>query len=445
MTKLLDTLKDDIHDNKATLETLVVEGIQSIESVMKNMKNINSFMIMTINRCIDYTKASKGIVLVAKHSSFPLAEALELPHNCMKDMQESQTKIERAVISKDICSHVITDKQWLQENVLCLLSNASKYSSHGVVTVTVSLSTINDILEPCNSPRPFDKSIDQESNGDKDNRLILIEVEDNGIGIAPEIRGKLFNPFKQAQRLAGGTGLGLYSLAKRVEALNGYYGVNDRKDGEQGSLIWFAIPYRPDPMTARALLNSNVFSNGTLRTINSKPMHVLIVDDAVSITKMCGKMLKQLGHFVDTAENGAVAVDRVTEKWKCFYNPSSSTPREEDITHPFYDLILMDLQMPIMDGLEATRRIRKFQTDRETDTSCCHANSYSPRSLKSSLKSNTNISRPVFVCTTKIIGLSANSDHETTRLAYLAGVDAFIPKPFTIQAVDEVMQKWSGV
>ena len=60
----------------------------------------------------------------------------------------------------------------------------------------------------------------------------------------------LFTPFKQAQRLAGGTGLGLYSLAKRMEAINGYYGVQKRRDGLQGSLFWFAFPYKPDTMTA---------------------------------------------------------------------------------------------------------------------------------------------------------------------------------------------------
>ncbi len=57
----------------------------------------------------------------------------------------------------------------------------------------------------------------------------------------------LFSPFKQAQRFAGGTGLGLFSLARRVEALKGAYGVKKRRDEKQGALFWFTIPYRPDP------------------------------------------------------------------------------------------------------------------------------------------------------------------------------------------------------
>ena len=76
--------------------------------------------------------------------------------------------------------------------------------------------------------------------------MIRIEIEDSGIGISEDMMSNLFNPFKQAQRLAGGTGLGLYSLAKRIEALGGDYGVNRRSDGQSGSLFWFTIPYRPD-------------------------------------------------------------------------------------------------------------------------------------------------------------------------------------------------------
>ena len=65
-------------------------------------------------------------------------------------------------------------------------------------------------------------------------KVLRITVEDTGIGIRDEVKAKLFQPFRQGQRLAGGTGLGLYSLSKRLEALGGMYGVHDRKDGRQG-------------------------------------------------------------------------------------------------------------------------------------------------------------------------------------------------------------------
>eukprot|EP01031_Cornospumella_fuschlensis_P027794 gene27794-biopygen23212 len=93
-------------------------------------------MLMTINRCIDYTKASKGLKLVPKFETIDLLDTLSLPLSCMKNIQ-NKVRIELRAIPGDVSSHVITDKQWLQENVLCLLSNAVKYSA-GVVTVSVS-------------------------------------------------------------------------------------------------------------------------------------------------------------------------------------------------------------------------------------------------------------------------------------------------------------------
>ena len=72
------------------------------------------------------------------NETIDLMEALSMPLECMKNIQEKIGIVLRAV-PKEICSHIITDKQWLQENVLCLLSNAVKYSAEGEVTVTIAL------------------------------------------------------------------------------------------------------------------------------------------------------------------------------------------------------------------------------------------------------------------------------------------------------------------
>jgi signal transduction histidine kinase len=116
----------------------VQEALQIIRECIKNIQNTNSFMLMTINRCIDYTKASKGIKLVPKNETILLQEVLDLPLDCMTNIQE-KIEIDLLPIGRDICSHIITDKQWLQENLLCLLSNAVKYSSRGIVTLKVEL------------------------------------------------------------------------------------------------------------------------------------------------------------------------------------------------------------------------------------------------------------------------------------------------------------------
>ncbi len=248
----------------------------SLQGCIHNIRSTTTFMLMTINRCIDYTKASKGFSLKPHYETIDLIETLHLPLYCMKNIQNrieitlnpipigslsqcqgistsssnSNNSINAVKASikpiitgnigttgNKICSHIVTDKQWLQENILCLLSNAVKYSVEGNVHVTVSLqSTSYDITEDNN-----------RNKEEEENRMMLrFDIEDTGIGMSEESMSQLFRPFRQNQRLAGGTGLGLFSLAKRVEALQGKYGVQCRRDGRQGSLFWFTIPYRPD-------------------------------------------------------------------------------------------------------------------------------------------------------------------------------------------------------
>jgi signal transduction histidine kinase len=160
--------------------------------------------------------------------------------------------IEVSLLPSTLCGDIITDKHWFMENMLCLLSNAVKYSNKGVIRVT--LDHIDQLPE---SDPPIIYRRDEESKQITEptdmrpcpgyNPCILISVEDAGIGISEKERMDLFQPFKQVQRLAGGTGLGLYSLSSRIHALQGSRGVSTRKDGKQGSTFWFAIPYRPDP------------------------------------------------------------------------------------------------------------------------------------------------------------------------------------------------------
>jgi len=125
----------------------MMKNIHFIQQCFKNVHNTHAFMLMTINRCIDYTKASKGLKLSPKYDTLDLMETLHMPLECMSNIQE-KIKIELLpFMTEQICSHIITDKQWLQENILCLLSNAVKYSAEGTVTIRILLQEIDFAAE----------------------------------------------------------------------------------------------------------------------------------------------------------------------------------------------------------------------------------------------------------------------------------------------------------
>ena len=314
MEDIVKSWEDDLKaDRKENFMREAPQKLQELRGCLMNMHSTNSFISMTINRCLDYTKTTNGFKLVPKFETVELAALLQKPVQLIHDTHShSNIEIKIAPLAQDICSHVITDKQWLLENLLCLLSNAAKYSQKGCVDVSVDL-----VPNACLSEKKSSDMGDTSLN-DKDYTTIQclqFQVQDTGIGLADESMPSLFNPFKQAQRLAGGTGLWLFSLAKRVEALKGQYGVARRPDGEQGSLFWFTIPYRPDDISAKLSERTDIDANGAnepYQQTEACPQkesklatalawdkyRVMIADDAPLVVKMVSMLLTHKGHRV---------------------------------------------------------------------------------------------------------------------------------------------------
>jgi signal transduction histidine kinase/AmiR/NasT family two-component response regulator len=428
ITTDLEALKS-ITDNAKAGKISAQESYNEIYPVYGSLEATCRFMLAAINRGMDFVKASSNLVLVPANESFHLTSAMALALNCIDHLQSG-----RHVLAHDlppnVCPHLITDKHWMTENVMCLLSNAVKYSPSGT-TIELRVELLESGGHDLYAKKMFSDNAVALAQGTDIAPMLLISVEDSGIGIAPEVRKRLFQPFKQAQRMAGGTGLGLFSLKNRIDALGGYCGVTDRGDGKQGSKFWFTVPYRPDPdaaaHTSAAELPSSAHVSPRDMNVDRfraapgpnthpeplgpsqiRPMRILLVDDTLTILKVASRTLKMHGHVVETAENGVESLARMKEAYE-----------GGDI-----DMVLTDLQMPVMDGIEATRRYREFQREKLSEGAGALA---------------AGVVRKLI-----IVGMSANSDPQTTEEALKAGMDGFIGKPFQYKDFEKVVLHLKG-
>jgi len=198
-----------------------------------------------------------------------------------------------------------------------LMSNALKFTPEGSITIEVWSAEAND-------GRP----------------ALTFGIEDTGIGIPKESQTLIFEPYMQAERSTteeyGGTGLGLPICSRLVALMGGELGL-ETEVGE-GTRFWFTIP---TDMKAISSQQEDTKSQG-----NPDSSHVLVVEDDPLNRQVVGDLLESLGHRVTLASGGVDGVKRYTEDQP--------------------DLVLMDIQMPEINGMEASIQIRSWETDHRT-------------------------------------------------------------------------------
>jgi len=287
---------------------------------LETVKSSANALLGIINDILDFSKIEAG-KLVIETIDFDLPEMVgeaiqPLALNSKKTRLHVSSTIEDGVPQR-----LRGDPLRIRQVLLNLLSNAIKFTEQGEVELTVAAQSIS-----------------------RDITSLHFSVRDTGLGIPLDKQAQIFEAFAQedssTSRRFGGTGLGL-SISRQLVALMGGRLWLESTPG-LGSTFHFAIdlPFAEAPATS----HGSAEHSQDLKTTSDKANILLVEDNRVN-QKLATALLERRGHRVTLAENGAIALDLATKG------------------RPSFDLILMDMQMPVMDGLEATRQIRKFEED----------------------------------------------------------------------------------
>jgi two-component system, sensor histidine kinase and response regulator len=337
---------------------------------LAKVESSSQHLLGIINDILDFSKVEAG-KLDIECAEFDLAEVIDRVADLVAHKAAAKGLEFLLDIAPQVPRRLLGDSLRVGQILINYANNAVKYTDRGRIVVKVRM--------------------DQQS---RDDALLHFSVSDTGIGLTPEQQALLFQSFQQADssitRKYGGTGLGLAISKNLAQLMGGEVGVESRFG--QGSTFWFTIRagvVHHTGLTVPAGLTSLGAPLDMVLPASPDGTRVLLVEDNEINQLVAQEILRDAGYIVEVAENGQIAVDMV---------------RQRD-----WDLVLMDMQMPVMDGLEATRCIRKL-------------------AHRASLP---------------IIAMTANAMQRDRDRCLAAGMNDFVTKPVDPEELFKVLMKWA--
>lgn len=325
-------------------EDLPPRAAEQVETVLRASESLSEI----IDDLLDLSKIESG-QLELTSLPFDPAQVLEGARKTLASRADDKGLFLRVAVDPSTPACVDGDRVRLRQILLNLIGNAVKFTEVGGVDVGLRAHTTDDSVALC------------------------FEVRDTGIGIPSNRLEAVFEPFAQADssitRTHGGTGLGLSISRRLVQIMGGH--INAESEPDMGSTFRFEIRVLPAQATARPTPAAD--------EVDITPMRILLVEDNELNRKVAHALLRSDAHEITEADNGVVALQRFTDG-------------------PAFGAILMDLQMPEMDGITATERIRALEADND-------------------------------LARTTIVALTANAMQSDRERCIKAGMDDFISKP----------------
>ena len=328
------------------------------DNIITSAKNL----LKILNEILDQSKLDAG-KLELDHKDFHLLSFIEDTVDLFLPKIKSKALELKIELAPNLPEGIHADSLRINQVLSNLLSNALKFTATGFICVSVD-----------------------HTPTDNGKISLQFSVSDTGIGLTPNEQKKLFAPFTQADssttRKYGGTGLGLSISKKLVELMGGRIGIDSIKD--QGSRFWFTVLCQPACKQVRCRKSKDTNN----KWVSNRSLKLLLVEDTRMLQRLMLAVLGNLNHVVAVASNGEEVLSQ--------------------LKHGDFDLVLMDIRMPVMDGLEATKVIRSWGCTKST---------------------------------IPIIALTADIDSQNIKQYLANGMDAVCAKPLDLPVLLKLMNE----